>query len=217
MLIKANIKDIGNRNILHPLIRNSSYNHKNTVILDYRLRCRDFKSRVPINFLKDVIMVSEKSFIQNNSFLSNQVRSHVFNTIDNNSSILGVGGESYMYLKNLNNYNNKHFITNNEVIYNDAITNNVLKNFQLDLVNYDNLLIRELFDNAVVNLSKLNVNIIRQLNRIIKKKIIIISCHHNDFWKKSKILSKFRLVKRKKFIDEKLGYFITVNIFVKKS
>jgi hypothetical protein len=162
-------------------------------------------------------MVSEKSFIQNNSFLSNQVRSHVFNTIDNNSSILGVGGESYMYLKNVNNYNNKHFITNNEVIYNDAITNNVLKNFQLDLVNYDNLLIRELFDNAVVNLSKLNVNIIRQLNRIIKKKIIIISCHHNDFWNKSKILSKFRLVKRRKFIDEKLGYFITVNIFVKKS
>ena len=109
------------------------------------------------------------------------------------------------------------FCNNDEVIYNDAITNNVLKNFQLDLVNYDNLLIRELFDNAVVNLSKLNVNIIRQLNRIIKKKIIIISCHHNDFWKKSKILSKFRLVKRKKFIDEKLGYFITVNIFVKKS
>jgi len=217
MLIKANIKDIGNRNILHPLIRNSSYNHKNTVILDYRLRCRNFKSKVPINFLKDVIMVSEKSFIQNNSFLSNQVRSHVFNTIDNDSSILGVGGESYMYLRNVNNYNNKHFITNNEVIYNDAITNNVLKNFQLDLVNYDNLLIRELFDNAVVNLSKLNVNIIRQLNRIIKKKIIIISCHHNDFWKKSKILSKFRLMNRKKFIDEKIGYFITVNIFVKKS
>jgi len=217
MLIKANIKDIGNRNILHPLIRNSSYNHKNTVILDYRLRCRNFKNKVPINFLKDVIMVSEKSFIQNNSFLSNQVRSHVFNTIDNNSSILGVGGESYMYLRNVNNYNNKHFITNNEVIYNDAITNNVLKNFQLDLVNYDNLLIRELFDNAVVNLSKLNVNIIRQLNRIINKKIIIISCHHNDFWKKSKILSKFRLINRKKFIDEKIGYFITVNIFVKKS
>ena len=215
MLIKANIKDISNKNILHPLIRNSLFSNKNIVILDYRLRCRNFKNRIPINFLKDVVFVSEKSFIQNNSLLSNKIRSYVFNSIDVNCSILGIGGESYMYLKNIDDFNNKHFITNNEIIYEDAMSNNVLKNFQLDLVNYENVLIRELFDNVIINISKLNQNIIRQINRITNKKIIIISCNHTDFWNKIKMFTKFKLVNRKKFIDEKLGYFITVNIFVK--
>jgi hypothetical protein len=44
--------------------------------------------------------------------------------------------------------------------------------------------------------------------------LIIINCNQKDFWKKRKLLSNYRLVKRKKFICWKIGYFITINIFV---
>ena len=52
------------------------------------------------------------------------------------------------------------------------------------------------------------------------KEIIIINCHHNDFWKKINLLSSYKLISRKKFITtKKYGqelYFITVNIFILK-
>ena len=43
------------------------------------------------------------------------------------------------------------------------------------------------FEIAVVNLSNLNSFLMKQLNYCVRSHIIIISCNHNDFWKKTKL------------------------------
>lgn len=231
MLIKANLNEISNKEILHPLLRINK--NINSVILDYRLRCRCFDNgRIPIKFLQENILVSKNSFIQNNYKLSNKIRKYVINLINQNytnskdiPSILGIGGEAYMYLLYIKKWNNNHFLklynnhflTNNETIYDDAKVNGGILYFKLNLVNYNQVKIKKEFDSSIINLSKININLIKQINNIVTKSIIIISCNHNDFWKKSKYLTTFFLSKREKFIDEKLGYYLTVNLFIKKN
>ena len=72
-------------------------------------------------------------------------------------------------------------------------------------------------DLLLINLSKLNLNLVKQINKKDIKNIIIISCHHKDFWNKIKYLSNYKLKIRKKFIDEKIKYFISVSVFQKIS
>lgn len=68
-----------------------------------------------------------------------------------------------------------------------------------------------------MNVSKLNTNIVDQINKSCSNTFIIINCHHKDFWNKIKCLYNYKLIKRKRFIDYKSGYFVTVNIFIRKS
>ena len=57
----------------------------------------------------------------------------------------------------------------------------------------------------------------KQLNNSSSNRLIIINCHHHDFWKKIKLLSNYKLIIRKKFVDYDSKYFITVNILIRKS
>ena len=68
-----------------------------------------------------------------------------------------------------------------------------------------------------MNLSKLNIHVIEEINKISFNKIIIINCHHDDFWNKTKRLTNYKLTCRKKFICNDLKYFITVNVFYRKN
>ena len=64
----------------------------------------------------------------------------------------------------------------------------------------------------IINLSKLVVNLLKIINVSNVKLLIIISCHHDDFWKKIKYLSNYKLISRKQIINT--NNFITVNCFI---
>jgi hypothetical protein len=230
-LIKVNKDTI---NYSHPLINNKNndnvfmildykYNKNDNIfmILDYKYNTRKniFEKYIPQIFNNYIVFISAQSFQQNNYFLSKQIRKFVSLYLQDN--ILCIGGESYLYTLALDKINNITFYTNSQSIYDDCIFNNNIykKNITPDgrynLVDYNNYIFNKdiKYDICLINLSKLNKNIINQIQNI--NKIIIISCHHDDFWKKAKF-PNHKLVIRKKFICNKMKYFITVNIFIKK-
>ena len=111
------------------------------------------------------------------------------------------------------NYNN--YLTNkdNAIINKD---NAIINNDNNYLTNKDNANNANNYDLCIINLSSLNINLLHKINLLINKVIIIISCHHDDFWKRIKILNNFKLMKRQQFVCPILHYFITVNIFYNK-
>lgn len=212
MLIKANPNNFleKDKHMINPIIRNC----KHLVMLDYRNRPR-FSNTIPIYHHNNIFFVNINSFIQNNSILANNIRKNVYNLLQTSKNILSIGGESYMYTINING----DFITNNQMIFNDFIINKKINksNIKGYIVDYNKYKINDSYDTILMNLSKLNYNIITQLNNKNIKKIIIISCHHNDFWKKTKNLTKYKLSQRIKYLDNKSKYFITVNLFLSTS
>ena len=205
-LIKANPTEFKDKTIIHPLLRNENQ----LVILDYNLRIRKTEI-IPIIFLNKTIFVNKNSFIQNNKILSKIIRKMVLENIYG-KSLTCIGGESYIYsfFKDIKTT----FFTNNNLILNDAKFNKQFYNQSLKtkLVDYNKDTFITPTDCLIINLSKLNLNLIKQINNNKIKNIIIISCKHTDFWKKIKYLTNYKLFKRKYFIDEKLKYFITINI-----
>jgi len=191
---------------LHPLMERKDGNK----LLDYLWRTRTDEKYIPQMFNNNIVFQSFGSFQQNNLFLSKLVRKFVKNQIQT-KSINAIGGESYLYD---NTTKTCMFYTNSESIIEDAIYNNY-KN--VNLIDYNIDEINLLPHDTVVNLSKLNLNIIKQINNSCSNRIIIINCHHNDFWKKTKFLSNYKMISREKFIDYKSKYFITVNVFLRKS
>lgn len=181
-----------------------------------------------------VVAISSHSFQQNHQKLGDMIRKYVASIIKNtvkNDNILSIGGESYLY--GLTTNNKVIHLTNNENIKNDCdynfnvLYNNTSKLLYNKIVNYNAInegldeTILNIINNktrlCILNLSKLNNDIIELLNLSNINKIIIINCHHNDFWKKTKKLNNFKLITRQKFICYEMKYFITVNVFVKKT
>ena len=210
-LIKTKITD-GNNNLLHPILnRFIKHNHfKGDIALDYRNRVRIHNSLIPFLLNKKIIFKYLDTFQQNNSYLSNKIRKYVFLNIDN--SIMCIGGESYIYgteSKNFIYYSNckklcfeSDYNSNNKSIYIKDYNKLDKKQFKI------------IYPIVIINLSKLNKELLLLLNSFEIHKIIIINCHHKDFWKKIKYLDKFKLINREKFIGKE--YFITVNIFNRK-
>jgi len=214
MLLKIN----NNNYILgHYLFNDKKPADLNTDILmiDYRLRVRK-DNFVPIKFLDKVYIVNKNSFIQNH-IKGNLIRKYIVNvvniidTIRNNDNIISIGGEAYLYgvylnLKTIN-------FTNNTDIYNDANKHNLLGNNLVDYNKMKDINIQKNHNySMIINLSKLVVNLLKIINVSNVKLLIIISCHHDDFWKKIKYLSNYKLVSRKQFIIT--NNFITVNCFI---
>lgn len=131
------------------------------------------------------------------------------------NNIISIGGESYNYLFFNEKIINGKFYTNSEVILKDFYYNKNIynKNLKGELIDYNKCKMKLDGEVCILNLSKLNVNLMKNINNSKIKKIIIINCHHNDFWKKIKYLDNYKLVKRQIYVDEKIGYFISVNIF----
>jgi hypothetical protein len=181
---------------------------KGNKILDYRWRTRIDEKNIPQYFIDKIVFISYNSFQQTNSKLLNKIRRYVKNNI-RTEYINAIGGESYLYSeKNI-------FYTNSEEILKDYNYNGYKKGKLIDYNNIKELEIKN--DDTIINLAKLNINILNIINKSISDRIIIINCHHKDFWKKIKYLTNYKLIKRKLFIDEKLHYFISVNIFIRKS
>ena len=198
------IKSKSNYN-LDPLINNI----KGNKILDYRWRTRIDEAYIPQYFNSKIVFQSFNSFQQNNKTLGKKIRLYVKKCIRTNI-INAIGGESYLYGMDKNSI----FYTNSISIYNDGIYNKYL-NTKIINYNIDTIILQPV--NTIINLSKLNTNLLIQINNSSSNRLIIISCYHKDFWKKIKILENYKLINRKRFIEYKSKYFITVNILIRKS
>ena len=130
-------------------------------------------------------------------------------------NITCIGGESFIYpiLLKLNNFN---FYSDSQKLVEESIFNfniyNKNANNNCKIIDYNNCNNFDCFENLILNLDTLNQNLMKIINKKKINKLIIINCNHKDFWKKIKILTNYKLEKRKKFIGN--HYFISVNIFI---
>lgn len=211
-LIKTNKTENGN-NLLHPILNKWLIQHNNfrgNIALDYRNRIRINNSLIPFILNNKIIFKYLDTFQQNNSYLSNKIRKYVFLNIDNN--IMCIGGESYIYGIECDNF--IYYSNCEKLCFESDYNSNSNSIYIKDYNKLDKKQFKIIYPTVIINLSKLNKELLLLLNSLKIHKIIIINCHHKDFWKKIKYLDKFKLINRKKFICKE--YFITVNIFYKK-
>lgn len=164
------------------------------------------------------VYINENSFKQNNK-IKKDLRFHVSSIISNHkiNSIVCMGGESYLFAITSDKIKKIIHYTNSKSIYNDAKLNNslYLKNLNNNIIDYNT------YSNIVngtiliLNLAKLNLNLLNVINKRIYNTIIIINCHHNEFWKRIILLTNYKLTSRKQFISN--NNFVTVNILVYKN
>ena len=176
------------------------------------------------NFNNQIVYISNESFKQNKS-LAKIIRIYINEHINLHKvlNITTIGGEAYLFGLTNNNIKNIINYTNSKSIYNDANFNNKFykKINENNLIDYNICNQIKTSDLLIINLAKLNQNLMNIINNCRFKEIIIINCHHNDFWKKIKLLKSYKLISRKQFITNKKNnkelYFITVNVFILKS
>ena len=209
-LIKTKITD-SNNHLLHPILnRFIQHNHfKGDIALDYRNRVRIHNSLIPFLLNKKIIFKYLDTFQQNNSYLSNKIRKYVFLNIDNN--VMCIGGESYIYGIECENF--IYYSNCDKLCFESDYNSNSKSIYIKDYNKLNKKQFKIIYPIVIINLSKLNKELLLLLNSFEIYKIIIINCHHKDFWKKIKYLDKFKLINREKFIVK--NYFITVNIFYK--
>lgn len=183
------------------------------------------KIQIDFNGLKIIKQID--SFDQNNWIVGNRLRNWVLRRIGqinrfefDINSILGIGGEYYLYwvgLSELSEFENNVIligISNHKSIVNDAILNipwssNYLVDYNV-LSSYPKIINTEL---VLINLFQINSNVIKYLNLIKFKKIILIACNLHD--SKLKLLaSNFKLKRIKYFLN--YGNFLRVIEMVKK-
>ena len=157
------------------------------------------------------VYISCNSFKQNIK-IKNELRLFVANNITY-PSITAIGGESYLYGLTDSNVTTMNCYTNSFSIYEDVKLNSDNQSsckVTNNLVNYNDLSDITCNEILLINLSNLNVNILNIVNKQYYNKIIIINCHHENFWKRIGLLYNYKLEVRRKFITSK--YFVTVNI-----
>jgi len=171
-------------------------------------------------FNKHYFFISKNSFSQH-PIIRKELRSYVtllisyyFRCLEKNklSNIVCIGGESYLFGLSNKFYKLIHY-TNSKDIYNDVIINNKIykKNIENYFIDYNTFQNIKNGNILIINLSKLNINILEQCNNRFYKFIIIINCHHEEFWKRVLLLKNYKIISRKQFIVT--TYFVTVTLF----
>lgn len=168
-------------------------------------------------FNNHFVFISDKSFKQN-KIVEKELRFDVKLELLNNNynNIVSIGGEAYLFGLTNDDIGRVINYTNSKYIYNDAYQNNKYfdKYLQNNLIDYNTTSDIKSGNILIINLSKLNINLLNIINNNIYNKIIIINCHHNEFWDRIKLLNNYKLTKRKQYIAN--NYFITVNILTYK-
>jgi len=217
MIIKTKINcDTTNLQYLHILLQNyiKKNNYIGNISLDYKNNIRIDKNLIPFLLFNHIIFKYNNTFQQNNKLLSNKIRKSVLHNCTNICNITCIGGESFIYpiLLKLNNFN---FYSDSQKLVEESIFNfniyNKNANNNCKIIDYNNCNNFDCFENLILNLDTLNQNLMKIINKKKINKIIIINCNSKDFWKKIKLLTNFKLKKRKKFISH--NYFISVNLF----
>jgi hypothetical protein len=176
---------------------------------------------IPQEFNGSTVFISAQSFQQNNKVTGNQIRKYVRDLIRNLklNDITCIGGESYLYGLT-GHVPNIYAYTNSPSIYADIGFNarvfSTGTNCQAQLCDYNKINQIEPSPVCLINLSSLYKNLMGVINKAGFEHIIIISCHHEDFWKKIKFLPNYKIKSRKQFIAYSLGYFLTISILYKK-
>jgi hypothetical protein len=171
-------------------------------------------------FNKIPIFISNTSFKQN-SKISKELRFYTQNILNNLIDLnkfkycitmVCIGGESYLYGLTNNKINKIIHYTNSLSIYQDFYLNNTIykKKYKNFLINYNSYQNIKNSDILIINNSKLNINLLNVINKRFYKYIIIINCHHIEFWKRIHILSNYKILSRKQFITK--DYFVTVTV-----
>jgi hypothetical protein len=182
-------------------------NNPKTILFNYYLNKYYSYNLIQIHWGDKIILKHIDSFDQNNWMVGNRLRNLVFNKINHINqfefkidSILGIGGEYYLYWIGLNYVQKLIGISNHSTIVTDANTN-IPWSFNY-LVDYNKLntypKITNYIDLILINLSQLNSNIIKYICDLKFKKIILIICNLPD--SKLKLLAKnFKLIQIKYF------------------
>lgn len=172
------------------------------------------------NFLNNKVFISDNSFKQD-KIVAKKLRLYV-NSLLIKKNLTCIGGEGYLLgmvnknVKDIINYTNSKYIYD-DVNFNNKFYRKIKQNLLIDynktcsLDNIDSSTL-ELNSQLLINLANLNVNIMNIINNIYYDEIIIINCHHSNFWKRINILTNYKLVSRKYFINKIKLSFITVNI-----
>ncbi len=177
-------------------------------------------------YYNKIVYISDTSFKQNVNISKNinkEIKiliNEIIKKINKNTcNITCIGGEAYILSMLNNNVSFIYNYTNSKSIHYDASFNNVFyqKIIVNELVNYNIYNHYISADILMINLARLNQNILKNVNNFVNgyEYIIIINCHHDDFWKKIKILNKYKLIKRFKFLTDL--YFVSINLLIKKN
>ena len=214
-LTKVNFcKNFNHHHILHlellKWIKNNPLNY-GIIALDYMDRVRKTWSIVPFKFINTVVFKFVHTFQQNNKSISRKIRKEVCKMIKNTNVITCIGGESYFY-PILNDIKCFKYYTNSVDLYKEAKFNSNLTKIVCNayIVNYNTIEDIGNPETILINLSKLNTNLIKLINNSNTTNIIIISCHHKDFWKKIKYLTNYKIMKRIRFLAH--NYYVSVNL-----
>ena len=219
LITKTLVSNSNNYDNYHHLIKSwlfDNINFNGNISLDYKMRIRkDLLHLIPYLFNKKIIFKYLDTFQQNNKLLADKIRNQVINFYGEIDKISCIGGESFCYSIVDDNIRNSHFYSNNICLCEESDFNAKIysKKIISKCINYNKNKKLELYSTIIINLSKLNINLLNTINSNVNvNTIIIINCNHNDFWKKIKVLNRFKLIKRKKFIGDE--YFMTVNLLV---
>lgn len=162
---------------------------------------------------KYVILTSDNSFRQN-KVVSKELRTYVNNLMNefNYNTLTTIGGESIYFGLLNNNIKSINSYTNNINIYNDIELNSKIYKKKIIHSHIDYNKYKKIMNNdmLILNLPKLNINLIDQINKRYYKKIIIINCHHDNFWDRIKLLTNYKLKSRKRFLSDL--FFVSVNV-----
>lgn len=162
--------------------------NSNPQIYNYYLNKYYSHNLIQVHWSEGIVFKQIDSFDQNNWIIGNKLRTWVLNKIKwinstefKINSIFGIGGEYYLYWIGLNCINNLVGISNHSAIISDANLNipwssNYLVDYN-DLKTYPKITHHDLI---LINLAQLNSNIIKYINKIQFKKIILIICNLPD-------------------------------------
>jgi hypothetical protein len=181
------------------------YNYNYKLIKNY--------NRIQIHFNDWIFSKQIESFDQNNILISNQIRKYVLKCIPKYEMnlFLGIGGEYYIYYPFLRNIKKYVGISNHESIILDANYN--IKYSLNYLVDYNNLLSYPNIQDAeiiLLNVFQINNNIIKYINSINFKKLIIISCNLPNT--KLNLIIKYFLIKKIKYFNNYGGFIRIIEI-----
>lgn len=170
--------------------------------------------REPYYFNKNLIFITKYSFKQN-KYIAKDLNRYVellLNSIKKIYYLVCIGGESYLYGICNQNINIIFHYTNSNFIYEDLYYNNKFykKNIENNLIDYNKFNKIKNGTVLILNLAKLNLHLLNTINTRFYKFIIIINCHHDEFWKRIKLLRNYKLITRKQFVTS--YNFITVNL-----
>ena len=138
------------------------------------------KLRTSVEFNNKIFLKDIDSFDQNNKLICNKIRKTVLYLIDSdiNKTLIGIGGEFYIYFSFLK-YKNYIGISNHQTIIDDANINCAfhVNNYSNKLVDYNKFEINNNnSSNIIINLVTVLDTVIKEIAKIDFDKLVIISC-----------------------------------------